>query len=160
LSTDQLKPLLIVLGSNPSESAPDPSIAFDPTTKSGKTIRSWFQGLDAEIIYRNAVKQVTPNNRPLNTKELVEASRDLALEEIIAEPDAWIAVGNSAAKALSFTKTKLPILKIPHPSGKCRKLNDPNAVNKLKQDLQRLISGIRNKWAIHGAGKLHDVLDD
>ena len=112
---------LIIIGSNPSVQSPDKT-AFSPATRSGKTIREWFSVIP-DAIYVNVSDEPTPGNRAMKTSEVRgNLSGLLAKLEGI---DGVVAVGGTASKAVTMLGDKIscPILRLGHPSGRCRRWN-------------------------------------
>lgn len=112
---------VLVLGSNPSIRSPDSS-AFNPATYSGQRIREWFEPFtDIEFIFANVLDKTTPCNRALNRKEIEQS-----VPSILAKAEGCagiITLGNSASLAVSGAKVKIPVLGLPHPSGRTRHWN-------------------------------------
>ena len=123
----QNHPLILFIGSNPSQKASSTE-AFTSDTASGRTMRSWIEGVKGNIVYDNIVPQVTENNRPLRPEEMAQALASLSERIKGINPDRIVALGKDAAKALS--KLKLDFFEMPHPSGRNRKLNDKDYVAK------------------------------
>lgn len=127
MSTMQNQLTILFIGSNPSQKATSTE-AFTADTASGRIIRTWIEGVEGNIVFDNIVPQVTENNRPLNSDEMAQASASL-LERIKGiNPDRIVALGKNASKVLS--KLKLDFFEMPHPSGRNRKLNDKEYVQK------------------------------
>lgn len=116
---------ILFIGSNPSQRASSTE-AFASDTASGRILRSWIEGIEGNIVFDNIVSRVTKNNRPLHPNEISRASAPLLERINRIRPDRLIALGKSAAQALS--KLKLDFLELPHPSGLNRKLNDKDYV--------------------------------
>lgn len=117
------RPKVLLLGSNPSiKSASD--LAFFLDSKSGKTLREWIAGIQADFIYGNVSSIKTENNRPLTRREVKASLPDLLKTIAKDSPDRIVALGKTAHEAL--TLLQLPHLQMPHPSGMNRQLNDKN----------------------------------
>ncbi len=112
---------ILFIGSNPSQTATTTE-AFSESTKSGRILRSWIDGIEGTILFDNIASYATENNRPLNKEEMALAQASLADRIKEVNPDRLVALGKSAASVL--TKLKLDHLEMPHPSGMNRKLND------------------------------------
>ena len=124
---------VLLVGSNPSTRASG-SDAFTEDTKSGKILREWLEGIDAEFIFDNISTKKTEGNRPLTRSEMAEAREELAKRIKTTAPDRIVALGKSAAECLS--KIGLTFLEMPHPSGLNRKLNDKQYVADKLQELK------------------------
>lgn len=131
-----VRKLVILVGSNPSTSSPDCS-AFHPDTKSRKALDGWLEGIDAEFKYVNISDSKLASNRPLNNVEIQNHLESLKVK--IADGEKVIAVGNTADKALNVLKRDH--VKVPHPSGRNRILNDSNEIVKIKEKLRNYING-------------------
>lgn len=112
---------VILLGSNPSIKT-RADLAFFLDTKSGRTLKQWLNGIDAEFLYMNVSNNKTPNNRALTRAEIKESLPALCKAMASKYPNRIVALGNAAHEALEMMKCKH--LHMPHPSGLNRKLND------------------------------------
>ena len=131
---------IIFVGSNPSW-ASKVSKAFDLSTCSGRTLMGWTHQIGGHNLYRyaNVVDKPTPNNRPLKASEIKDNIPQLKIWLEKYEGDKIVALGKTAAKAL--TLLRLPFYDMPHPSGLNRLLNDPEYVaQKLKGLKEFLLS--------------------
>lgn len=140
--------IVVFVGSNPSKSAHS-RVPFDLTSRSGKTLRQWLKVLDldghiqGQRLY-NVANRPTPNNRPLNAKEIVAAlpalHSDLEYEQMMDRTIGLrvVALGKTAEKAL--TLLRVPFYSMPHPSGMNRQLNDPKYVEEKINGLREYLS--------------------
>lgn len=127
---------ILFIGSNPSKAASSVE-AFTKDTASGRTLRSWIQGIEGIILFDNIVSQITENNRPLNQNEMAHASASL-LERIKGiNPDHLVALGKSASNVL--TKLGLKHFEMPHPSGRCHFWNDKDQAKLKIEELREYI---------------------
>lgn len=133
------QPLVLVVGSNPSNDSPDLT-AFHPNTKSGKKVRSWFNISEANIHYTNVSYKKTLANRPLTISEIKQEVPTLTAELHTIRPDAVIAVGSAAKKALDLIGVKY--FHIPHPSGLSRFWNSKDDSENAVQALRDYISKV------------------
>lgn len=117
--------LILFIGSNPS-TASDIDAAFHGSTKSSKILTEWTKGLVGTKVHMNVVNQKTENNRPLKASEIRGSLDSLARDISSIEPTRIVALGKTAAKAL--TLLHLAFYEMPHPSGRNRLLNDPKYV--------------------------------
>lgn len=114
---------LLFVGQNPSPRNKDARVAF-AGTKSGDRLNNWLFALTHDFVVdkiemvnvTNDVKRTTP------TKEELDKLHALALKYTKV-----VALGNEAEKAL-LQCTKKQFFKLPHPSGRNRKLNDQDWV--------------------------------
>jgi uracil-DNA glycosylase len=128
---------VLIVGSNPSTSSPtgDP---FDPSTRSYKTIQSWFKDIpNVELIFCNVCDSCTPNNKPLSMSQIKENAPTLFAKLMIIQAHRIVAVGATANKALDLFMDNF--FALPHPSGRCRIFNDPLVKNKMLSDLRRFV---------------------
>ncbi len=112
--------MIYFIGDKPSKCNIDPQVAF-VGTRSYKTLLEWIHRMNLSI-----------NNICLfNVEEFVKrVNKDETL--VIHEHDQIVALGRVASEALD--KAILPHLRIPHPSGLNRKLNDPREVNRFLKE--------------------------
>ena len=110
-------PIVIIVGSNPSNASPNNS-AFHHSTKSRKTVDSWFSNLSTSycLKYTNLTDEKTKDNIRLkieiaialpNVKSRIETIRDKNKVKIIA-------VGNLASEGLNAID--VDHFAMPHPS--------------------------------------------
>ena len=129
---------ILFVGSNPSK-ASKTLAAFSEDARSGRVVRDWIRraGIEDNFIkLTNVSFVVTPNNRPLSPKEIQTGGEMLRFEA--TRYDRVVALGVSASKAL--TAMGIDHLRMPHPSGKNRTLNDPTAVDQAIESLVRYVS--------------------
>lgn len=122
---------LVLVGSNPSR-ASEGQQAFCKSTKSRRTIDSWFDGMAIELIFENVVDYTTENNRPLKVSEIRQAIP--RLKSLLADEKKVLALGSAAAKALDMAG--IPHLKVPHPSGLNRFWNDPKSAQTMVETIR------------------------
>tara|TARA_R100001082_G_scaffold31791_1_gene16323 strand:- start:623 stop:1009 length:387 start_codon:yes stop_codon:yes gene_type:complete len=118
--TPKERSVIYFIGDKPSKCNIDPQVAF-VGTRSYKTLLEWIHRMNLSI-----------NNICLfNVEEFVKrVNKDETL--VIHEHDQIVALGRVASEALD--KAILPHLRIPHPSGLNRKLNDPREVNRFLKE--------------------------
>lgn len=112
---------VLFIGSNPSVASGDNS-AFNRNTKSFKILQSWVQTINGTFYYLNVSNNKTINNRPLKLSEIQGALNELESSIELIKPDKVIALGKTAAKALTLLRYNF--YEMPHPSGRNRLLND------------------------------------
>jgi hypothetical protein len=115
-------PKIIVLGTNPSNKSIT-TLAFDAGTKSGATVRSWFEGYTYGIAYRNLFNNHTPDNKLPMRHECEPMMRSVQNYKNLGYK--IIACGSFVSKML--TDSNIDHFPIPHPSGLCRFWNDKEA---------------------------------
>lgn len=96
--------------------------------------------MSAAASYVNVHDQKTTSNRPLSTSEMRAAIPSLRDKISLHSDHKIVAVGSTAAKALRMAGYE-DFLSVPHPSGRCRKLNDPDFVAQTKNALISFIKG-------------------
>ena len=133
------RPLILVVGSNPSSDSPDAS-AFHADTKSGRKVRSWLHECDADVHYTNVYDQKTLANRPLTKKEIMANVPTLIAEIHLIKPDGIVAVGNAAQEALDHAGAEY--FGIAHPSGLSRFWNSKEDSERALEALRDYISGV------------------
>ena len=87
--------------------------------------------------YTNICFGTTPNNRPLNKKEIEEGKIRLTTTLDWFQPEAIVAVGKIATKVL--TEMGLRFYELPHPSGCNRLLNDPKYITEKIKGLEAFL---------------------
>lgn len=119
--------VILFVGSNPSN-ASTCDLAFHGSTQSSKILMEWRSHLSAEKlhIFINVLNKKTEDNRPLKKSEIKANLEQLSdrLESI--KPEYVVALGKTASDALTLLGRKHYAM--PHPSGRNRKLNDPEYV--------------------------------
>ena len=118
--------MIYFIGDKPSKCNIDPQVAF-VGTRSYKTLLEW--------IYRM--------NLSINKICLYNADEFIRLTDknqtiTIHEHDQIVALGREASNALD--KAIIPHLRIPHPSGLNRKLNDPREVNRFLKECKDYVN--------------------
>ena len=113
------KPIVVVVGTNPSRKSPT-KVPFAPETKSGTTVRSWFKDFDGCVLYRNLYDDYTKDNKTPDKTLCHTALGRLASRR--KRGHKIIACGSFVDKVL--TEAKIDHFTIPHPSGLCRFWND------------------------------------
>jgi uracil-DNA glycosylase len=91
----------------------------------------------------NVSNNKTEENRPLKVSEIKESLDPLMAEIVIAEADKIVALGKTAAKAL--TLLGVDFYEMPHPSGRNRLLNDPKYVEEKIKGLLEFCSQVALK---------------
>lgn len=125
---------ILFVGSNPSN-ASTVDVAFHGSTRSSKLLTEWTKDISGMKVHINVMNQKTSNNRPLKKSEVDASLQRLAQDVEGLKPDKIIALGKTAANAL--TLLYLAFYEMPHPSGRNRKLNDQKYVQeKVKGMLQ------------------------
>lgn len=146
------KTKVIFVGSNPAEASPDPSIPF-AGTRSGKTLQEWMQaiGVDAATMV-NVSAAKTEKNRKLRVSEyeLERLRSELHWGIDYYSHATVIALGETAADALR--RLDVSFFKLPHPSGRNRKLNDKEYVSRVLEECRQFVSGRDETRGIHGLG--------
>ena len=130
---------VIFVGSNPSNASPDLS-AFHESTKSSRILRDWIKEANvSEAVSVNVSDETTLNNRALTKSEIESLSYDLEnkIRNHMTKDTKVVALGKTAAKALSFTGLKF--FELPHPSGLNRLLNNQDFVKRKIQELKDFI---------------------
>lgn len=130
--TSVAKFTVMVVGSNPSRSQPNPKLPFFGS-RSLAILLYWLEALGCQHAHlTNVSDQVTPENRPLKVSEY---QLDRLKAEIDREnPTAIITVGKTADHALK--KLGVDHYPLPHPSGRNRLLNDPDYVRERLEECQ------------------------
>lgn len=124
-----MKTLVLVVGLNPSKQSPDNS-AFHPSTKSRKTLDGWLEGIDGAEFYYINISDSKEHIR-CNTNELHNKINELSPHKIIG-------LGRKVQSIL--TMLDVSHLRIPHPSGLNRSINDPETIVKIKADIRSWIN--------------------
>jgi uracil-DNA glycosylase len=133
---------ILFVGSNPSN-ASGTLDAFDALTKSARTVRGWlniFDDSERALLFwdfTNVARIKKEGNKPLTAKEIDDNLFELQCSVDAYRPDKIVALGKTAAKAL--TLLRLPFYEMPHPSGLNRQLNDPEFVARKLKDLKEYI---------------------
>lgn len=120
-SPTQSKPTVVFVGSNPAEASQTDG-AFHGSTKSSHILERWTAELKAVKMHINVMAAKTKNNRPLKRSEIKASLPSLKQDLDAIKPDYVIALGKTAATAL--TLLGLSFYEMPHPSGRNRLLND------------------------------------
>ena len=112
--------MIYFIGDKPSKCNINPEVAF-VGTRSYKTLLEWIHRMNLSI---NSIWLFNADDfiRKVNVEEIIT----------INEHDQIVALGREASNALD--KAILPHLRIPHPSGLNRKLNDPREVNRFLKE--------------------------
>ena len=118
--------MIYFIGDKPSKNNIDTEVAF-VGTRSYKTLLDWIYRMNLSInkvcLYNaDDFVRLTDNNKIIT----------------IHEHDQVVALGREASRALD--KAIIPHLKIPHPSGLNRKLNDPQFVNKFLKECKDYVN--------------------
>lgn len=135
-TSSRSKKVVLLVGSNPSRAGL--GIPF-VGTRSYKTLEKWVVRLpEANFYAANAVDEVTENNRPITVKQMRKNVAKLRSKVYSIRPDLIVALGNSASKALLVAGVD-DHLKVAHPSGLNRNLNDERYVDNLLFVIRKLI---------------------
>lgn len=120
---------IIFLGQNPSKLAPHSAFTG---TRSGSTLLKWINlaGLDLSICtFYNTFDQVGIS---ISQKQISDKGKSAELMQKLCDVDLVFACGDVAYRASDlcnrFYKLNLEIVKLPHPSGLNRRLNDDSFV--------------------------------
>jgi uracil-DNA glycosylase len=136
---------VLFVGSNPSSKNTDPGVPFIGT-HSFSILQEWAKFLnlkDGEWDVMNASDRVLKGNERLHIKDFNLERLNKAVDRNTLP----IALGKNAAKALE--KCGILYLRLPHPSGRNRALND-------KEKIETMLLAV--KWNIILWGK-YEVLD-
>ena len=131
---------VLIVGSNPSMRS-QVITPFWKDTRSAKVLNGWLVrvGLNFEFLTKtNVHDQPTFKNKPLTHAQIKAGLPSLRETYEVGGYDKVIALGKTAAKAL--TLLKIEHHEMPHPSGRNRKLNDGNYV-------EQKINGLRDYLA-------------
>ena len=125
--------MIIFVGDKPSTKNIDPKVPF-VGTKSYKTLLDWIARLDIDIsdtiiVNSNGVDKYPFSN---DNNTAINFSCPATSVDYDAELDKVIALGNNAASVLNGHL--LPHFKLPHPSGRNRKLNDKKYVKQVLKE--------------------------
>ena len=117
--------MIYFIGDKPSKCNIDPKAAYIGT-RSYKTLLDWIYRMNLSI---NSICLY-------NVDDFLRLTGD---DKIISihEHDQIVALGKEASIALN--KAIIPHLRIPHPSGLNRKLNDPQFVNKFLKECKHYV---------------------
>jgi hypothetical protein len=133
-------PKVVVVGTNPSNKSTT-TMPFDKSTKSGETVRSWFDGYLYGIAYRNLYNNYTKDNKLPQKSDCQESIR--RLKEYREKGYKIVACGSFVSKLL--TESNISHFSIPHPSGLCRFWNDKEAGEaKIKEMHNWIQNGTQN----------------
>ena len=116
---------ILFVGSNPSQRSANDS-AFHGSTRSAQILAEWTKDIPGTKIHINVVNKKTDDNRPLKASEIKDNLDNLTADILIAQADKIVALGKTAAKALTLLRVNF--YEMPHPSGRNRLLNDPEYV--------------------------------
>lgn len=133
---------ILFVGSNPSQKSVCDA-AFHGSTKSSQILTSWCKDITGTKMHINVSNNKTEENRPLKVSEIKESLDPLMAEIVIAEADKIVALGKTAAKAL--TLLGVDFYEMPHPSGRNRLLNDPKYVEEKIKGLLEFCSQVALK---------------
>jgi|GEM_PF-6223844 len=134
--------VVLFVGSNPSN-ASTCDAAFHGSTKSSKILTGWCEGLPGMKMHINVLDKKTEDNRPLKVGEIKSNLEDLKEKIRWIKPDAIVALGKTATKALELIEANF--YEMPHPSGRNRLLNDPAYVAEKIKGLIDYVSAALNK---------------
>jgi hypothetical protein len=128
---------VLFVGSNPSSSSSE-EVAFHGSARSSKVLMSWLKNINEVFFYVNVLNKPTENNRPLSSREIESNLERLEQDIVAVKPDKIVALGKTAAKALTLLGKKH--YEMPHPSGRNRLLNDADFVKEKISGLENYIS--------------------
>ena len=117
--------MIYFIGDKPSKCNIDPQVAF-VGTRSYKTLLDWIYRMNLSI-NQICLYNVDEFTRLVNHRQTL----------LIHEYDQVVALGKEASIALD--KAIIPHLRIPHPSGLNRKLNDPQFVNRFLKECKSYV---------------------
>lgn len=129
--------LVLFVGSNPSN-ASFCDIAFHGTTRSSKILTGWCKDIQGIKVHLNVLNKKTEKNRPLKKSEIKLNLERLDNDIKALAPSYIVALGKTAATALSMLEVKY--FEMPHPSGRNRLLNDPEYVARKVKELKEYCS--------------------
>lgn len=130
---------ILFVGSNPSN-ASTCDIAFHGSTKSSKILTEWTKDVTPIKCHINVMNKKTERNRPLNKQDINANLERLAEDIRCIAPDRVVALGKTAAQAL--TLLRIEFYEMPHPSGLNRKLNDPEYVAQKIKELTKFCNRV------------------
>lgn len=116
--------MVLFVGDCPSKLNKNPDVAF-VGSKSEKVLQSWIQKINPKQAY------LMNSHKPLLIVQ-IEVSYNLG--------DAVVALGNVASKRLE--KAGIPHFKLPHPSPRNRKLNDPKYIDSELKKCKNYLKGL------------------
>lgn len=121
---------ILILGLNPSSRNTDPATPFKGT-KTGKMLKKWLKIVMPEdkeylIMKRNLVEDViSSDSKSVKRKDLDRNMKKFRLYLRRRKPDMIIALGNKVHNYLiTHLMGEFPLLFLPHPSPRNRKLNN------------------------------------
>jgi uracil-DNA glycosylase family 4 len=120
--------IILFVGSHPSISAKTYN-PFCRSTRSGQILSQWIEVAELNDRYPyfcNTLDTPTENNKPLTMSDIKNSLPRLKAKIDIINPTRVVAVGKTAAKALSMLGVQF--YEMPHPSGCNRLLNVPGYV--------------------------------
>lgn len=130
---------ILFVGSNPSVKA-NSNEAFTEDTVSGKTLKDWISRayLDThDMHFINVSSSKTSNNMPLSKTNIHANLEKLKTEINTINPTHVIALGKTAAYALS--KIITDFIEMPHPSHRNRLLNNESYVSKCIEKMSNYV---------------------
>ena len=116
--------MIYFIGDKPSNCNIDPRIAF-VGTNSYKTLLNWIHRMNLSI------NDIMLFNSDMFVKQINEK------KVVINEEDQIVALGKEAS--IFLDNEIIPHLRIPHPSGLNRSLNDPQLVNKFLKECKAYV---------------------
>ena len=122
--TPKERRMIYFIGDKPSKCNIDPRIAF-VGTRSYKTLLDWIYRMNLSL------NDIMLFNSDMFVKQLREK------KIIINEEDQIVALGKEASILLN--EEIIPHLRIPHPSGLNRSLNNPELVNKFLKECKTYV---------------------
>lgn len=113
--------ITLFVGSNPSQQSLTDA-AFHGTTRSSQILTEWMKDIQGAKVHVNVLNKKTEDNRPLKRGEITANLERLASDIKGIAPTYIVALGKTAATALTLLGVKF--YEMPHPSGRNRLLND------------------------------------
>jgi uracil-DNA glycosylase len=136
ISSPSSSKVVLFVGSNPSRAGL--GVPF-VGTRSYSTLVRWVEQIGSARFYAvNAVDEVTAGNSPITVKLMRKHSLSLRSKVFAVKPDLVIALGNSASKALLVSGVD-DHLRVAHPSGLNRQLNDVMYVDSLIKVIRSML---------------------
>lgn len=131
---------ILIVGQNPSKKNLDPDIAFNGT-ESGYRLGNWVIHLglyNGEYDVINCSDSLTPKWTKTSLKNIATTMQ--YVYDTNKKYNKVLALGNIASKIL--TLADIPHFKLPHPSGRNRKLNSPTYVEEQLNKCREYVHGL------------------
>jgi uracil-DNA glycosylase len=127
---------VLLVGQNPSRYNTDPDIPFIGT-KSIDILCKWLYYLELHPTEYNIINCSNQYDIKFDKGTIEYLAKEIDPTTILVSYDKIIALGNISAKVL--TAAGLPYFKLPHPSGRNRKLNDKKWLEKELENAREYI---------------------